>query len=71
MVTGRSKAETLRTSNRQASREPLKNISKAARDEVHVAVAQSTAMSGAEMRDGLGALENFGAEQTWTSRQVT
>ena len=42
----------------------------AAHDEVHVAVAQATEMSRAEMRERMGALENHAA-QTWTSHQVT
>ena len=41
----------------------------AARDEVHVALAQDTEMSGAEMRERLEAVENQ-AEQTWTAHQV-
>ena len=41
----------------------------AARAEVHVAVAQATEMSGAEMRESVVAVENQ-AEQTWTSQQV-
>ena len=44
----RNKAEALRTSRKQASKEQLKNMSKAARDEVHVAVAQPTEMSSVE-----------------------
>ena len=42
----------------------------AAQDEVHVAVAQDTKMSRAEMRTRIGAVENQ-AEQTWTSHQIT
>ena len=41
----------------------------AARDEVHVAGAQATEMSGAELRRRMGALENQ-TEQTWTSHRL-
>ena len=42
----------------------------ASRDQVHVAVAQATGVSGAEMLERMGALEHH-AEQTWTSHQGT
>ena len=48
----------------------VEGYAQAARGEVPVAVAQVTEMSGAEMREIMGALENE-AEQTWTSHQVT
>ena len=71
MFTDRSKADTLSTSNKRALKEQLYNMSKQTScDEVHVAVAQATEMSGAEMRGKMGALEHQ-AEQTWTSHQVT
>ena len=41
----------------------------AARDEVHVAVAQATETSRADMLARLGALEQL-AEQSWTSHEV-
>ena len=41
----------------------------AARDEVHVAGAQATEMSGAELRRRMGALENQ-TEQTWTFHRL-
>ena len=41
----------------------------AARDEVHVAVARATEMSGAELLARMNALEQR-AEQSWTSHQV-
>ena len=46
------------------------DFEQAARDVVHVAVAQATAMFSAEMRKRTSALESQ-AEQTWTSYQVT
>ena len=48
IFTGRSKADTLWTSNRQASKEQLKNMS----------TQLQTEISGAEMRERMGALEN-------------
>ena len=60
-----SLAGTRQTSIERAADEKAQ----AARDEVPVAVAQVTEMSGAEMREIMGALENE-AEQTWTSHQV-
>ena len=46
------------------------DFEEAARDEVHVAVAQATEVSGKEMRETMGALDNQ-AEQNWISHQVS
>ena len=46
------------------------DFEEAARDEVHVAVAQATEVSGKEMREMMGALDNP-AEQNWISHQVS
>ena len=48
----------------------VQECEQATRDEVHVAVAQSTERPDAEMRKRMGALENQ-AEQTCTSHQIT
>ena len=70
MFTGRSKADTLCTSNKQTSKEELKNVSKQLVINFQVAVAQATAISRAEMWEIMVALEHQ-AEQTWTFHQVT
>ena len=57
MLTGESKAETLCTFNKLASKKPLKNMSRAACDEVNIAVVRVTEMSRAEMLARMGALE--------------
>ena len=55
---------------KQASKRATQEYEHATRDEVDVAVAQTTEMSRAEKRERMGALENQ-ADQTWTSHQVT
>ena len=58
MFTGRSKAETLGTSKMQTSKEQPKNMIKQLVMKIHVAVAQATEMSRAEMWEIMGSVGN-------------
>ena len=52
MITGSSMSDTLRTSNKQASKEQLKKMNK------QLLVKFATDMSRAEMQERMGSLEN-------------
>ena len=69
IFTGRSKAENASDFQRAGFERAAQEYEQAARDEVHVAVAQLTNMFRAELRKRMGALQHQ-AEQTWTSNQV-
>ena len=69
MFTGRIKAENASDFQRAGFERAAQEYEQAARDEVHVAVAQLTKMFRAELRKRMGALQHQ-AEQTWTSNQV-
>ena len=58
MFIGRSKEETLRTTNKQASKEQLKNMSMQLVMKFMLQLHKATDMYTAEMREIMGALEN-------------
>ena len=70
MVTSRSKGRQALNFQQAGLERAAQEYEQAARDEVHVAVAQAIDMSTAETRERKGAIETQ-AGRTWTSHQVT
>ena len=70
MKNGENKEETLRTFNKQATKEQLKEASRQPVTKFMLQFHKRPKMSGAEVRERMGGLKNQ-AQPAWTSHQFT